>query len=151
MMIYFVLMGTKRGAMRKTGLALICLLAGCVPRWHGGVRPLQPLEVAASSYSDRVIEEHTGSLMYEGGCLLFREDGGANRLHPIWPAGSIFNGTSIIFHSPGRVDQPILIAQHVVLGGERFPWAALSHDYYAPFRHQCGAEPFVVSEVRPAD
>ena len=137
--------------MRKTGLALVCLLAGCTTVGHRGIRPLRPLELATAPYSDTVTEALTGSLMYEGGCLLFRDDASKGLLLPLWPPGSIFNGTSVIFHSPARADQPILIAQHFVMAGERQPWVALAPATYAPFQHQCVAQPFLVSEVRPAD
>lgn len=137
--------------MRKAGLASICLLGGCVAAGHGRIRPLRPLELAMAPYSETVTEARTGSLMYEGGCLLFRDDAGEGPLLPVWPYGSIFNGTSVIFHSPGKADQPVLVSQHFVMAGQRLPWSALAAGTYAPFQHQCAAQPFLVSQVRPAD
>ena len=136
--------------MRKAGLVVLPLLAGCA--WAGhGIRPLRPLELATAPYEETVNAELTGSLMYEGNCLLFREDRTKARLLPVWPSGSIFNGTSVIFHEPGKIDQPVLIAQEFVMGGAVVPWAQLPPNIYAPFQAQCGAEPFLVSEIRPAD
>ena len=70
-------------------------------------------------------------------------------LLPIWPSGSVFNGTSVIFHEPGKASQPILIAQQVQLSGRILPWSELPG--YGPFQGQCHSEPFIVTKVRPAD
>ena len=130
---------------------MLLLLSGC--SWNGGhgIRPLRPLELATGPYQDTVSAQLTGSLMYEGGCLLFREDQTKELLLPVWPSGSIFNGTSVIFHQPGKTDQPILIAEQLMIGGVTMPWTQLSANYYAPFEAQCRAQPFLVSEVTPAD
>jgi hypothetical protein len=89
--------------------------------------------------------------MYESGCLLFREDGSAARFLPIWPTGSIFNGTSVIFHQPAKDDQRIVLGQEFVIEGQGAQWPAVRARAYDPFRHQCSAPPFYVSRVRPAD
>jgi len=114
-------------------------------------RPLRPLELATSLYSETVTSARTGSLMYERGCLLFREDGTAARLLPIWPEGSIFNGTSVIFHQPAKADQRIAIGEQFVIEGEDLPWASIAQAEFQPFRQQCPEPPFFVSKVRPAD
>lgn len=89
--------------------------------------------------------------MYEGGCLLFREDRTTLRLLPIWPDGSSFNGTAVTFHRPAKADQPIIIGEEFVLEGQSVPWPALASSAYVPFHHQCAAQPFFVSKVRPAN
>lgn len=137
--------------MRRLSALALLFLQGCVPNGHDSIRPLRPLELATAPYQKSVASALTGSLMYEGGCLLFRQDGAQAPLLPVWPSGSIFNGTSVIFHEPGKTEQPILIAQQFVMEGRTLPWAALSMSAYAPFEHQCRAQPFLVSEVRPAD
>ena len=134
----------------KTGLVSLLLLAGACS-YSTGIRPLHPLELATSLYSETVTEAPTGSLMYEHGCLLFRDDESAALMLPIWPDGSIFNGTSVIFHQPAKAEQPIVLGQEFVMEGQAVPWQAISAENYAPFHHQCGAKPFFVSKVRPAD
>ena len=137
--------------MRRAGLLGLALLAACSTYSNGGVRPLRPLELATAPYSETVTAGLTGSLMYEGGCLLFRDEQSTARLLPVWPAGSVFNGTSVIFHRPGKADQPVLIGQEFVMEGQPLMWPALSPAVYSPFRHQCAAQPFLVARVRPAD
>lgn len=125
------------------------LLAGCASSLHHGIRPLRPLELATGPYDGIISQFVTGSLMYEGGCLLLRVQGSTAPLLPIWPNGSIFNGTSVIFHEPGKASQPIIVEQQVVLEGRTIGWDRLGG--YVPFQNQCRAEPFLVSKVRPAD
>jgi hypothetical protein len=137
--------------VRQARLLGLAFLASCSTYSNRGVRPLRPLELATAPYTETVAAELTGSLMYEGGCLLFREDGTEDRLLPVWPTGSIFNGTSVIFHEPGKADQPILIAQEFVMAGRSVAWPALSQTTYAPFEHQCTARPFLVSKIWPAN
>ena len=137
--------------MRRAGLLVLGLLASCATYPRQSVRPLRPLELAIAPYQDAVNATLTGSLMYEGGCLWFRDDQTRARLLPVWPIGSIFNGTSVIFHQPGKSDQPILIGEEFVMEGQPQPWSALSTPAYAPFERQCGAQPFYVSRVHPAD
>lgn len=57
--------------------------------------------------------------------------------------------TAVIFHQPGKASQPIMVEQQVEIAGRPIPWTELPG--YAPFRHQCLAEPFLVSAVGPAD
>jgi hypothetical protein len=89
--------------------------------------------------------------MYERGCLLFRDQQGTAHLMPVWPDGSIFNGTSVIFHQPGKADQPVVIGEEFVMSGQPVMWSGLSGQIYSPFQHQCSAAPFMVASVRPAD
>jgi hypothetical protein len=112
---------------------------------------LRPLELATAPYQETITTSLTGSLMYEGGCLLFRDDDTKAQLLPVWPAGSIFNGTSVIVHRPGKADQPILVGEEFVMEGRPAPWSALAASAYAPFQKQCARPPFFVAGVRPAD
>jgi hypothetical protein len=137
------------GSIGAVALAAVLLVAGCASNLHHGIRPLRPLELATGPYDGAIAASLTGSLMYEGGCLLFRPDGGQAALLPIWPNGSVFNGTSVIFHDPGKASQPIIIEQEVVIEGRSIGWAQLPG--YEPFESQCRVEPFLVSKVRPAD
>jgi len=130
-------------------MGLFLLMCGCTH--SNGVRPLHPLELATSLYSETVTSARTGSLMYEGGCLLFREDGSAAQFLPIWPDGSIFNGKSVIFHQPAKADQRIVMGEEFVIEGQDVPWQSLSAADYRPFHHQCDRRPLFVSRVRPAD
>jgi len=136
--------------MRNGGIAAFLLLSGCISH-SGGIRPLRPLEVATAPYQEAVTASLTGSLMYEGGCLLFRNDEGGAPLMPVWPAGSIFNGTSVIFHQPGKTDQPVLVGEEFVMEGQPLSWPALSAAAYSPFQQQCAVQPFLVARVRPAN
>ena len=136
-------------SMRRLALvAALPLLAGCAYHLHHGIRPLRPLELATAPYEGTVTTSLDGSLTYDGGCLLLRADRGGYVL-PVWPDGSIFNGTAVIFHQPGKASQPIMVEQQVEIGGRLLPWPRLPG--YAPFEHQCGAEPSLVGTVRPAD
>ena len=123
-------------------------LGGCATGLHHGVRPLRPLELATAPYDGTVTQSLDGSLTYERGCLLLRADPSGYVL-PIWPVGSIFNGTAVTFHAPGKASQPIMIEQQVRLDGRPLAWNQLPS--YAPFEYNCPAEPFLVSGVRPAD
>jgi len=133
----------------NAALAAILAAGGCVQTQ--GLRPLHPLEIATSPYSETITSSHAGSLAYEGRCLLFRESGTRGWLLPVWPTGSTFNGTAVIFHQPGKAEQPILLAQQFVISGRSLPWNSLAAAIYAPFQRECGGEPFLVSKVRPAD
>jgi len=137
--------------MRKAGWLVLLLLQACVDDGRGHIRPLRPLELATSPYDGVNSAALVGSLMYEHGCLLFRDEATRALLLPVWPTGSIFNGTSVIFHEPAKSDQPILVAQQFMITGRRLPWSALASDIYGPFQQQCGATPFLVSKVRPAN
>ena len=89
--------------------------------------------------------------MYEGGCLLFRDEASSARLLPVWPIGSTFNGTSLIFHEPGKAEQRVLVGEEFTMSGQPIAWSTLAAPTYAPFHNQCGAQPFFVSGVRPAN
>ena len=136
--------------MRKMMVSIAVLLGGCVTSTNG-VHPLRPLEIATAPYQPAVTAALAGSLMYEGGCLLFRRAEGGAPLMPVWPTGSVFNGTSVIFHQPGKADQPVLVSQEFVMEGRPLMWPALSTSVYGPFQQQCAAQPFLVARVRPAD
>lgn len=133
----------------RSGPVSLLLLAGCASTMHSGIRPLRPLELATGPYDPTITASLTGSLMYEGGCLLFRPQGDGAPILAVWPNGSIFNGTSVIFHEPGKASQPILVEQQMVIEGRPLAWSELPG--YAPFQNQCRAEPFLVSKVHPAD
>jgi hypothetical protein len=136
--------------MRKLGWMIALPLAGCVS--HAGIRPLRPLEIATAPYRGLATEARAGSLMYEGGCLLFRDDRSGAIVMPVWPSGSIFNGTALVFHEPGKTDQRIMVAEEFLMSGLPEQWAALGGPVYGPIQHQCGAyAPFFVSSVRPAN
>lgn len=137
--------------MRKVGLLAVLLLSGCFNN-HPAVRPLRPLEIATGPYQPLATKALTGTLMYEGGCLLFRDDRSGAIWMPVWPDGSSFNGTALLFHLPGKSDQWLTVSQEVLLSGQPTSWTALGAVSYLPFRGQCGAyAPFFVSQVRPAD
>lgn len=134
--------------MRLRGLLIVVLLGGCAGH---GVRPLRPHDLATAQYQETITAAVTGTLMYEGGCLLFRDEQSPTRLFPVWPVGSTFNGTSVVFHEPGKADQRVMIGEEFLMQGQPFAWSALSASYYAPFHNQCPAQPFFVSAVRPAN
>ena len=138
----------QRALTGTAALLAIFLLPGCASALHHGIRPLRPLELATAPYDGTVTLTLNGSLMYEGACLLLRADPSGYVL-PIWPDGSIFNGTSVIFHQPGKASQPIMVAQQIEIEGRPMAWNQLPG--YEPFAYHCGAVPFLVSKVRPAD
>jgi hypothetical protein len=133
--------------MRKVLLMVPVLLLGCV---HSGVHPLRPQELATAPYRDTEIASLTGSLLYEGGCLLFRDDETKQHYLPVWPVGSEFNGTSVIFHQPAKAEQRVVVGEEFVMTGQPAQWSELAGSYYGRFEQQCGAQPFLVSGVRPA-
>jgi hypothetical protein len=135
--------------MRKAWLlALVLLAQGASSR---GVRPLRPQELAVVPYQEIVTASLTGSLMDEGGCLLFRDDATKQHYLPVWPIGSIYNGTSVIFHQPAKADQRLVIGEEFLMEGRPVQWSALDAAYYEPFRRQCGTTPFLVTAIRPAN
>lgn len=135
--------------MHKAGIGFLLLLSGCMSQ--SGVKPLRPLQIPISAYLQAAPEKRAGSLMYESNCLLFREDGTGATLMPIWPYGSTFNGTAVLFHEPGKADQRLMVAEELVLEGQSADWADLPADVYQPFQRQCSAQPFYVSKARPAN
>lgn len=134
--------------MKLIVCALPLLLAGCV---SNGVQPLRPLEIATGPYNGFVAATHTGTLAYEHGCLTFYDDAHRLALMPVWPEGTIFNGTSLIFHKPGKADQPIVLNQEFVLSGQPLIWSAVPGPHGPLFERQCGGIPFSVAEVQPAN
>jgi hypothetical protein len=138
--------------MRKAALVAFLMLGGCIFNEHPAVRPLRPLEIPTAPYWPIATDTATGSMMYEGGCLLFRNEQTQEILMPVWPQGSSFNGTALLYHLPGKADQWLAISQEVLIYGQPLPWDSLARTTYEPFQHQCGAyAPFFVSNVRPAD
>jgi hypothetical protein len=137
--------------MRKTVLSAFLVLGSCMSS-HPAVRPLRPLEIPTAPYQWVATSAQTGSLLYEGGCLLFHDDESNALLMPVWPVGSTFNGTALLFHRPGKADQWMAVSQEFLIEGQPVPWTTLAGMPYAPFQHQCGGyAPFFVSSVRPAD
>ena len=137
--------------MNKAPLALplLFLLFACVA--SPGIRSLRPLEIATAPYRQISTETHTGSLMYEGGCLIFSDGETPRRLIPIWPDGTVFNGNLVTFHHPAKDDQRVAVGEEFLIEGEPVSWHQLPRLRYAPFQQQCPAEPFMISNVRPAD
>ena len=134
--------------MRLAILTTSLLLAGCAST---GVHPLRPLEIPTAPYTGITTAALTGSLMYEGGCLTFRDDDFRHRLVPVWPDGTVFNGTSVIFHEPGRADQRLVIGEEILLEGQPLQWGRVPGPRTALHQQQCGGEPFAVLGVRPAN
>jgi hypothetical protein len=95
--------------MRKALWSFLAL-AGCAAQ---PVHPLRPKDVPTAPYVDGAAAEAVdGTLAWEDGCLFFRSDAG-NRLLPIWPHTSVFNGTSLIFRRPGKTEQPVLVNEEI--------------------------------------
>jgi hypothetical protein len=140
---------TAESEMRKAWLAIAILLGGCVN--HPAIRPLKPLEIATAPYHWGPTAVLTGSLMYEGDCLLFRDEQTGALLLPVWPTGSEFNGMAVRFHQPAKTDQRLLIAEQFQMEGVPASWPALAGEVYEPFQRECGMQPFYVSTVRPAN
>ena len=133
----------------KHGLPLAAfLLTGCMPH---GLHPLRPLEIPTAAFNGISTTALTGSLLYEGGCLLFRDDDRRFQLVPVWPAGSSFNGTSVTFHEPGRADQRIVVAEEFLMLGQPLQWSRIATPRMLLHRRRCGGEPFAVLGVRPAN
>jgi len=134
--------------MRRLLLLFALLLGGCV---SNGIQPLRPLEIATVPYTGIVTARSTGSLAYEGGCLRFRNDARRVLWTPVWPDGTIFNGTSLIFHKPGRADEPVVLDQEFLMSGEPLAWPRVPGPRAPLFQRQCGGIPFAVADVRPAN
>ena len=136
--------------MRKSGLLALAMLGACGGDPH--IRPLRPLEIATAPYQEVATTALTGTLMYEGGCLLFHDDIDGTLLLPVWPTGSSFNGTAVLFHHPGKADQWLMVTQEFLMQGQPLGPAALEGAVYRPVEHQCGQyPPFFVAAIRPAD
>ena len=136
--------------MRKIGLIVVTLLEGCMV--SSGICPLRPREIASAPYHEGGRESFVGSLMYEGGCLLFDGENGSPRLLPIWPIGTKFEELLVTFHQPAKSDQRLVIGEEIRLDGEPTDGSALDPRIFAPFQQQCGrAKPFFVSGLAPAN
>jgi hypothetical protein len=134
--------------MRKFILLLFLLLEACAT---GGVRPLRPYEIATAPYRFGEAKPVLGTLMYEGGCLLFRTEGDTGLLMPVWPTGTRFEESLVTFHEPGRAEQRVVLGEEVRLDTLPLDWATLDSAGFRSFHHQCGGEPIFVSEVTPAN
>ena len=135
--------------MRKAILiGLLLSLEACAST---AVRPLRPFEIATGPYRPSVKEQLVGSLMYEGGCLLFTNEDRSRQLLPIWPTGTLFEESMVTFHQPAKAEQRLVVGEEIRLDGEAADWPEVDSARYAPFRQQCGAQPFFVSAVTPAN
>ena len=134
--------------MRPAVFVLGLALAGCV---SSGVQPLRPLEIATAPYTGIPTTAFTGSLMYEGGCLLFRDDRRRVQLFPVWPDGSSFNGTSVTFHEPGKAEQRVVVAEEFQMEGRPLQWASVPNPRINLYRQRCGGDPFAVLRIHPAN
>ncbi len=147
--------GEERLHRRRVGMAMRCLaivalllLSSCAPR---GPHPLTLKDLATSPYNSFVTTTFTGSLMYEGGCLLFRDEDDSVQLLPVWPAGSSFNGTALTFHRPAKADQVLVVGEEFEMSGQPLAWTTLNGATYEPYHRQCPAQPFSVSTISPAN
>lgn len=134
--------------MKRRISVLLLMLGAC---GTPGPHPLRPLEIATAPYRGIATSAFTGSLMYEGGCLLFRDDEKQLHLFPVWPDGTTFNGTSVIFHELGRADQRVVLNEEVLLEGQPVQWSSLPGPRIVLHRQRCGGTPFAVLGVRPAN
>jgi hypothetical protein len=134
--------------MRRLVLVLLVLLQGCATQ---NVRPLKPYEIATAPYRFGEARPVLGTLMYEGGCLLFRTEGDAGLLLPVWPTGTRFEESLVTFHEPGRAEQRVVLGEEIQLDALSLDWAKLDSANFEPFHHQCGAEPVFVAGVTAAN
>ncbi len=134
--------------MRRFALVVFLLLQACATQ---GVRPLRPGEIATAPYRFGQARPVLGTLMYEGGCLLFRTDGDSAVLLPVWPNGTRFEESLITFHEPGRADQRVAVGEEIRIDSLPLDWSSLDRGSFEPFRHQCGAKPLFVAHLAPAN
>ena len=127
---------------------VLLLLSGCA---SPGVHPLRPLEIATAPYQGIVTSALTGSLMYEGDCLLFRDERDRLHLFPVWPDGTLFNGTSVIFHEPGKADQRVVVGEEFLMEGQPVQWSRIPNPRIVLHQQRCGGQPFAVLGIRPAN
>ena len=132
----------------RRGSLLALLLCGCV---SNGIHPLRPLEIPTAPYAGVVTTALTGTLTYDGGCLLFRADQKPLQFVPIWPDGTTFNGTSVIFHQPGRMDETVVVNEEFQMAGQPVQWARLPGPRIPLHQRVCRGTPFAVARVRPAN
>ena len=135
--------------MKEVTIGCLLLLGGCAS--EHSVHPLRPLEIATAPYYGVASTGLTGLLMYEGECLLFRDEGNHLQLMPVWPNGSTFNGTSVTFHEPGKTEQRIIVGEEFRMEGRRLRWADVPNPRAGIFAQQCVREPFAVLGVHPAN
>lgn len=135
-------------AMRRFAFVMLLLVQGCA---SGGVHPLRPNEIATAPYRFGKARPLVGSLMYEGGCLLFRTEDDSAVLLPVWPTGTLFEESLVTFHEPGRADQRVAVGEEIRIDGLPLDWSSFDAVRYESFRHQCGAEPIFVAHVTPAN
>ncbi len=135
--------------MKQIFFVSILLVGACVS--ERSVHPLRPLEIVTSPYHGISTEGLTGSLMYEGDCLLFREEGNHLQLMPVWPDGSTFNGTSVKFHEPGKAEQRIIVGEEFRMEGLPLHWVDVPNPRAGIFAQQCARDPFAVLGVHPAN
>jgi hypothetical protein len=134
--------------MKRAFSALALVLGGCATH---SVHPLRPLEIATAPYNGIPTAALTGSLMYEGGCLLFRDEDNRLQLMPVWPDGSSFNGTSVTFHEPGKTEQRIIVGEEFLMEGQPLQWSRVPDPSAPLFAQKCSREPFAVLGVHPAN
>ena len=134
--------------MRLLPIAALFLLQACAT---GGIRPLRPNEIATAPYHGGDSKPALGSLMYEGGCLLLRMEDGSAPLLPVWPTGTSFEESLVTVHEPGKADQQVVLGEEIRLDGVPAAWPDMQREIYAPFQNQCGARPFFVTHVAPAN
>jgi hypothetical protein len=124
------------------------LLAGCASR---AVHPLRPLEIPTAPYNGIATTALTGTMMYEGGCLLFRDDRRVRQVVPVWPDGTVFNGTSVIFHEPGKAEQRLVVGEEFLMEGQPLQWRNVPGPRIVLHQQRCGGAPFAVLGIRPAN
>lgn len=134
--------------MRLAVLFIALSLSGCVAN---GLHPLRPMEIATAPYTGIVTTALTGSLMYEGGCLMFRDEGNITQMMPVWPNGSTFNGTSVTFHEPGKAEQRIIVNEEVFLEGQPVEWSRVPGARIPLHERKCRRPAFAVLRVHPAN
>jgi hypothetical protein len=134
--------------MRRVALILVVLLQACA---SNGVRPLRLDEIATASYHPASSESFVGSLMYEGGCLLFVSEDGTKQLLPVWPIGSRLEESLVTFHQPAKAEQRFTVGEEIKIDGTAGDWSQLDEREFAAFQQQCSAQPFFVSAVTPAN
>jgi hypothetical protein len=134
--------------MRKNVFAALCLVAACAT--PSPIPALRPHEIAIGPYHQRAEQSFAGSLMYEGGCLMFNGENGSPQLVPIWPFRTQFEDTLVTFHQPGKDDQHVAIGQEIRLDGVPSEWSQIGPQFQS-FERQCAAKPFFVSTLAPAN
>lgn len=136
-------------ALRITAVAVAAFILSSCAATPPAFRPLRPLAIATMPYEWGSTTAMTGSLLYEGGCLLFHDEAAGRLYLPVWPMGSGFNGEAVEMHTPGKIDQPLQVAQQITVSVR--PLAAPYPSSLAQFEHQCDEPPIAITAVRPAD